>query len=104
MEIAQGGDQKNFSFLIKNIGFLIKNFPFAQRKAQGYFNKAIEVAKEIGANGILGQVYLDLGLSYKAEKKTKKARKCICDAIDLFKQCNAYVYQKQAEEALTSLE
>ena len=104
IEIAQGGDQKNFSFLIKNIGFLIKNFPFAQRKAQGYFNKAIEVAKEIGANGILGQVYLDLGLSYKAEKKTKKARKCICDAIDLFKQCNAYVYQKQAEEALTSLE
>jgi tetratricopeptide (TPR) repeat protein len=104
MEIAQGGGQKNFSFLIKNIGFLIKNFPFAQRKAQGYFNKAIDVSKQIGSNGILGQVYLDLGLFYKGEKKAKKARKCICDAIDLFKQCNAYVYQKKAEEVLTSLE
>ena len=90
--------------MAKNIGFLIKNVPFASRKAEGHFNKAIEVAKEIGAKGLLGQAYVDLGLLHKTKKRTDKARDCISEAIELFKKCEADGFLKQAEDALASLE
>jgi len=104
MEIAQGGGPKSLSFLAKNIGFLIKNLPVANGKVNKYFGKAIEIAKEIEANGILGQVYLDFGLFYKARKRTEKARKYITEAVHIFRQCQAEVYLKRAKEALASLE
>ena len=54
------------TFLIdygQNIGFfLVKNVPFATKKAEAHFHKAIELSKEIGARGYLGQTYLSLGL------------------------------------------
>ena len=89
---------------MRNIGFLIKNVPSAAKKAEFHFNKAIEVAMEIGAKAILGQVFLDLGLLHKAKKKTDKARKCISKAIEILEACEAIVYLKQAKEALASLE
>ncbi len=87
----------------KNLGFLLRSVPFTSTKAENHFNKAIEVAKEIGANGILGQVYLDLGLFYKTRKRTEKARECITEALQIFEQCEAELYLKQAKEALASL-
>ena len=47
--------------MAKNIGFILKNVPSAAKKAVEHFNRAIEGAKEIGAKGIEGQAYLDLG-------------------------------------------
>jgi tetratricopeptide (TPR) repeat protein len=69
LQIVQGSGPKSLSILAKNIGFLVKNVPLAGRKAEQHFNKAINMAKEIGANGILGQTYLDLGLLHKAKKR-----------------------------------
>ena len=51
----------------------------------------------------LGQVYLSQGLLYKASKRTDQARQCILVAIDIFKECEAEAYLKQATEALDSL-
>ncbi|HYA15440.1 MAG TPA: hypothetical protein VEF33_13980, partial [Syntrophales bacterium] len=104
LKIIQGGGKKNLSFIGKNIGFLIKNFPFAALRAEEYFQKAIEVAKEIGAKGMLGQAYLDLGQLYKIKKKTNQAKKYITDAAQLFEQCEADVFLKQAKDALSLLE
>ena len=98
------GPTPAFSIMARNIGFLVRNVPFAAKKAEEHFNKTIEVAKEIGAKGILGQVYLDLGLLYKAKKRTEQAMKCISEAINVFEQCEAEIYLKQAKEALASLE
>jgi len=78
--------------------------PFARRKAEDHFNKTIEVAKEIGAKGTLGQANLDLGLLHKIRGKKDKASECISTAINLFEQCEAEVYLKQAKEALENLE
>jgi hypothetical protein len=50
----------SFSLLYKNIGFLVKNILFVSKKAEYHFNKAIEVSKNIGAIGYLGQAYLGL--------------------------------------------
>ena len=97
------GPKPSLSIMAKNIGFLVKNVPFATKKAEEHFNKAIELFKEIGAKGFLGQVYLSLGLLYKASKRTDQARQCILEAINIFQECEAEVCLKQANEALDSL-
>ena len=77
--------------------------PFASEKAEEHLNKAVEVAKEIGAKAVLSQAYLNLGLLHKAKGGTDQAKKCISNAIQLFEECDAEVYLKQAREALASL-
>ena len=104
LQIAQRAGPKSLSLLAKNIGFLVKNIPFASKKAEDHFNKAIEVAKEIGAKSVLGQTYLDLGLLHKTKSRNDKAKECISEAIQIFEQCEAEVFLKQAKEALASLE
>jgi tetratricopeptide (TPR) repeat protein len=92
------------SAMAKNIGFLVKNVPFASKKAEDHFNKAIEVAKEIGAKGTMGMAYLDLGLLHRTKGKTEQAKKCISEAIQIFEQTEAEGFLKQAKEALASIE
>ena len=97
------GPKPSLSIMVKNIGFLIKNVPFATKKAEEHFNRAIEILKEIGAWGILGPIYLSLGLLLKATKRTDQARQCILEAIDIFNKCEADHYLEQANKALDSL-
>jgi tetratricopeptide (TPR) repeat protein len=97
------GPKPSLSIMAKNIGFLVKNVPFATKKAEEHFNKAIDLSKEIGVNGYLGQTYLSLGLLYKATKRTDQARQCILKAIDLFEECEAEAFLNKANEALDSL-
>ena len=63
----------------------------------------IEVSKEIGAKGILGQAYLDLAFLHKAKNRPNQAKECVSEAIQLFEKCEADVYLKRAKEALASL-
>ena len=103
-QIAEGAGPITLSTVAKNIGFLIKNVPFASKRAEEHFNRAIQVAKEIGAKGTMGMAYLDLGLLHKTKKRTEQAMRCISEAIQLFGECQAEIYLKQASEALSSLE
>jgi len=97
------GPKPDLSIIARNIGFLVKNVPFATKKAEEHFNKAIESFKKIGANSFLGQSYLSLGLLYKASRRTDQAKQCILEAINIFQECKAEVYLKEANEALDSL-
>jgi len=97
------GPKPSLSIMAKNMTFLVKSVPFARKKAEKHFNNAIELFKEIGAKGFLGPVYLSLGLLYKATKRTDEARQCILEAINIFQECEAEVYLKQANEAFDSL-
>jgi class 3 adenylate cyclase/tetratricopeptide (TPR) repeat protein len=97
------GPKPALSIMAKNIGFIVKNAPLAGKKAEEHFNKAIEISKEIGAKGMLGRAYMELGLFYKARKKSGPARKCISEAADIFREYEAEVYLKQAKEAMESL-
>jgi tetratricopeptide (TPR) repeat protein len=104
LQIVQGGGgKKDLSFLAKNIGFLIKTVPFAHQKAEKHLNIAINTAKEIGAKGVLAQAYFDMGRLRQTKGRTDQARKYISDAIQLFDECEADVYLKQAREALAAL-
>jgi class 3 adenylate cyclase/tetratricopeptide (TPR) repeat protein len=103
LQIATG-PKPALSVMAKNVGFLIKSVPFATKKAEEHFNKAIELLKEIGANGFLGNTYLSLGLLYKSSKRTDQAKQCILEAIDIFRDCGAEANLKQAKEVFDSLE
>ena len=103
LQMVEGAKPINLSMMAKNIGFLVKNVPFASKKTEDHCNKAIEVAKEIGAKGILGEAYLDLGLLHKAKGRKDKARECILEAINYFTQCEAEGYLIQAKDALVDL-
>jgi class 3 adenylate cyclase/tetratricopeptide (TPR) repeat protein len=103
-QIVEGSGPIRLSTMAKNIGFLIKNVPFASKKAEEHFNRAIEVAKEIGAKGMMGMAYLDLGLLYRMKGKTEQAKEYISEAIQIFEQTEAEGFLKQAKEALSSIE
>jgi tetratricopeptide (TPR) repeat protein len=103
-QIVEGSSSISPLSIAKNIGFLVKNVPFADKKADFHFNRAIEIAKEIGAKSVMGPVFLDWALLHKAKKRKEQAKECISKAIEIFEQCEADMYLKQANEALESLQ
>jgi tetratricopeptide (TPR) repeat protein len=104
LQIIEGAGPLRPLILARNIGFLVKNVPFADKKAESHLNKAIEIATEIGAKGILASAYLDLGLLHKAKKRYKQAKVYILKAMNIFEEWEAELYLKQAKEALSDLE
>jgi tetratricopeptide (TPR) repeat protein len=102
LQIVQGEGDLGLQTVIKNIGFLVKNVPFAAKKAENHLNKAIEVARKIGAMGILGQAHLDLGRLHQAKKRKDRARECMAKAIEHFEICEAETFLTQAKVALES--
>ena len=65
LQIAEGNNKPRFSVLARNIGFMMKNVPAASKKAEDHFNRAIEIAKEIGVKNWMAMTYLDMGLLHK---------------------------------------
>jgi len=102
-QMVEGSGSIGLSTMARNMGFLIKNVPFARKKAEEHFTRAIEVAKEIGARGTMGMAYLDLGLLHRMKGKTEQAKKCLSESIQIFEQSEAEGFLKQAREALASL-
>jgi tetratricopeptide (TPR) repeat protein len=103
LQIVKGEGDLSIATIVNNIGFLLKNVPFAAKKAEQHFSKAMAIATEIGAKGILAQVYLDLGRLQQAKRRKHKAKECFSKAIELFEQCGAGEILKQAKNALESL-
>ena len=83
---------------------MVKNVPAARKKAEYHFKRSIAVAEEVGAKGWIAQSYMDLGLLHKAKKQTEQAKECIAKAMELFKQCEAEFYLKQAKEIMSTLD
>jgi class 3 adenylate cyclase/tetratricopeptide (TPR) repeat protein len=103
LELAKRTEPISFSLMAKDIGFLLQNVASASKNAENHLNKAIEVSKGIGARGVLGQAYLDLGRLHKATGRKARASECFNEAIQLFEQCEAEIYLKQAKAALSAL-
>ena len=97
------GPKPSLSILAKNIGYLIKNVPFASKKAERNFSKAIKLFKKFGMKNFLGQCYLSLGRLYKESNRSDKAKQSIVKSIDCFQECGAEDWLKQANEVLDSL-
>ena len=102
-QIYTGEGSVRFATLLKNAVFLTKTLPIAIKRAEYHFNKAVEMANEIGAKGVEGQAYLDLGMLYKTKKNKAQAKQYISKAIQVFEETNAEYYLEQAKQALESL-
>ena len=103
LQIVDKSVKVSLTTLAKNVGFIIKNVPSAAKKAAEHFNKAITVAKEIGAKGIEGLAYLDLGRLHQAKGRSAQARDCFSKAARIFEEFELGIFLKQAKEALQSL-
>jgi tetratricopeptide (TPR) repeat protein/class 3 adenylate cyclase len=79
----------SLSFLAKNATFLVRNIRHARNKAELHFQKAVESAKLIGAQGVLGQSWLDLGRLYAAENELHRASESLEMAIEIFETTDA---------------
>lgn len=93
-----------FFKLFRNFFFLVKNIPVASRKAEAYFNRAIESANEIGARGLVGQAYLRLGQLYIKKGIKPKAMDYVSSAIQLFEACEAKVFLEQSYQLQSDLQ
>jgi tetratricopeptide (TPR) repeat protein len=98
------GPSLGLATLAKNIASIVKIAPFAYKRAEEHFNKAIEILREMGSKFYLGQAFFDLGQLYKTKEKNEQARECFSEAAHLFQECDAHVYLNQAKEALISVE
>jgi hypothetical protein len=97
------GPKPSLPIMAKNLGFLIRNVPFASQNAEKHLCNAIKLLEQMKVKVYLGLAYLSLGLLHKHKRKTAQARQHILDAIQIFKECEAYVYLEQANEALNSI-
>ena len=98
------GPKPSIYVIFKNLGFIIKNVPFADRKAESHLKKTIEMAGEAGANGVLAQAYLDLGILMKLRKKCRDAEEYVSEAIKIFSETGARHYLEEAKTILASIE
>ena len=103
LQIVESKGRKSLSFMAKNLRSLIRAVPGAAKKSEEAFNKAIEIACEIGARSLLGQAYLGLGQLHRAKGRKGKAREIISRANEIFEEIEADGFLKQARKALASL-
>jgi len=103
LQMVQRTRPMSLTLFIRNFGFLIRNILFVSKKAEYHFNTAIDISKDIGAKGILGQAWFGLGSLHIAKGRIEQARKCFYEAVQVFEICDAKVYLKQAQAALSAL-
>jgi len=70
---------------------------------EDHLKKAIAVANEIGAKGIEGVAYLDLGRLHQVKGRSEQVQDCFSKAVRILEECESEVYLKQANRALDSL-
>ena len=100
LQLAERREKLPLMTAIRNMGFLVRYLPTAARRASQHFQNAIAAAQSIGARGILGQAYLDLGHLYQLVGRREAARQCLIQAAEQFEGCGAASYLEQARAAL----
>jgi tetratricopeptide (TPR) repeat protein len=103
LQITEGKGIADFSTAVKNIGFIASNVPFAAKKSEEHFNKALEVAEKTGASLVKSFTYLELARLHFVKGKKSKARECLDKAIKIFEENEADAYLEQARELFSRI-
>jgi class 3 adenylate cyclase/tetratricopeptide (TPR) repeat protein len=103
LQIFQGSGKKDLAAFCKNFGFLMKNLPFAGKKAERHLTKAVQLARQTGARGFLGQPCLQLGVLFKLRGRRAKAKEYVSEAIRVFEECGFEAHLNHARELLDTL-
>jgi class 3 adenylate cyclase/tetratricopeptide (TPR) repeat protein len=89
--------------MAKNVGFILKNVPSAEKKALEHFTRAMDIAEGVGAKGIQGEVFLDLGRLHMAKGRRNQTRDCYSQAIEIFERHDLNANLRKAREESASL-
>ncbi len=103
LQIFQGSGKKSLAAYCKNFGFLMKNLPFAGKIAERHLTRAVQLARQTGARGFLGQPCLQLGVLFKLRGRRAKAKEYVLEAIRVFEECGFEAYLNHARELLEVL-
>lgn len=103
LEIVKGNKKVSLMNIFKNMGFILSNMFSAGKKAETNLNRVVKLSEEVGTKGIAGQAHYDLGTLHRLKKRKDKARMHFEKAIRIFEETGAYMFLKQAEEALKSM-
>lgn len=103
-QIAQGKEKPTLTVLMKNFSFVMKNVPFALKKAETYFQKAIETSKKYQIQGLLAQSYYNLGELYLSKNQKNSAKACFSHAENVFKELEAEIYLANTRRMLKKLD
>ena len=99
-QMAMGEGPKNLSIVLKNIGFIAKHLPFAAKKAENYYKRAIKMTTEIEMNNLRGLILYDLGLLYKFKNSPISADNCFTQALQLFDEIGATINRDRARKQI----
>ncbi|MBW1927643.1 MAG: hypothetical protein JRJ13_00635 [Deltaproteobacteria bacterium] len=88
---------------VRNVVFLLSNFLRASKKAENYFTDAMDLANQIGAKLLAGQIGADLGLFYHRTGKEEKAKAYIIESIKLLERCGTNAYLEEAKRMYQSI-
>ncbi|MGD9332506.1 MAG: hypothetical protein PVJ53_14425, partial [Desulfobacterales bacterium] len=96
LALKQGG--LRLRLIGRNLIFLMRHLPFAARKAEINFQKAVRMAESIGALGVAGEIHFDLARLYTARHQRVPALESIDRSIAHFQRCHADVHLAQARK------
>jgi len=102
LKMVDGSTPITFPLLQRNVGFLMRYLPIARKRAEHHFLRAIEIAEEIGAIGMLGHAYYHLGLLHKLKGDKHKVRDNMAKAVYYLERCQAETYLGKAKEILAA--
>ncbi|RPI76653.1 MAG: tetratricopeptide repeat protein, partial [Desulfobacteraceae bacterium] len=85
---------------VKRLKIKVRILPLCALRARGYFKRAARWAEEIGARGIAGQAYLDLGVLYLKKGNTLRAGQYFRQALPIFEENHSKIYLSQAKRFL----
>jgi hypothetical protein len=100
--MVDGSTPITFPLLQRNVGFLMRYLPIARKRAEHHFLRAIEIAEEIGAIGMLGHANYHLGLLHKLKGDKHKVRDNMAKAVYYLERCQAETYLGKAKEILAA--
>ena len=90
--------------ILRNLPFLATAVPLAARRAEGHYRRAIAIAQEIGAKGIMGQAYLGMARLFHHQGKRGQAMTSIDRALALFEQGEAVGFIRSAGQLKARIE
>ncbi len=68
-----------------------------------YFNKSLEISRELNMPYYVGRGLLECGLMYKTKGDLKQAREQLSEALEIFRDLNNQEMLKKIEKELEAL-
>jgi len=102
--MALGTTKVSFALIMKNLLFILTSLPVAYQKAVKKLIDIVKLSQDMGAAGLEGQAWQQLGMLYLKKNKKEKAREAFRSAQEVFKKTDLIDYQETIRTSLAELD